>query len=263
MCHNELNLDVLCVKCLKAECGKIQQIMANDICVAEKLQAAQLWADKGYFNSLCAKNANFENACISNLKANNFIPTTKYRATVNYSVNTMYTLGSFLNFDNIVDDPNTNVSLIPNTSYTAPVSGYYTMSFKVNIDQLVSSNGPILGIPVANPEIYVNGLLVREAFSPFLSFFNTQKVLVDSLITLQAGDVVTMKYNVLAGSGAQVLGTVNIIGQGIEDGNSLFKIILLSALNAGQNPTCPPCPEVVIPCRPITPPPANPCDGCQ
>jgi len=126
---------------------------------------------------------------------------------------------------------------------------------------VVSSGGPILGVPVANPEVYVNGLLVRESYSPFITFFDTQKVILDSLITLQAGDQVTMKYNILGGSGAPVTGTVDIVGAGIEDGNSLFKIILISALQ-GSAPACTQCPIISIPCSPVVTP-CTPLDFCE
>jgi hypothetical protein len=291
-CRSELDLDRLCSDCIFAGCGKIKQIITNDVCsqageikklsaedatlnnlcVPGSVKASQVWSTNSYTNSLCATNANIGTACISNLTIGNFMPCIKQRATVNYSVNAVYTLGNFLNFTNIVDDPNGNVTLVPNTTYTAPVAGYYDITFKVNVTNLVSSSGPILGIPVANPQIYVNGMLVREMYSPFLSFFNTQKVILDSLITLQQGDQVTMKYDVLGGNGTPVTGTVDIGGAGIEDGNSLFKIILLSGLCGGgdQNP-CPMCPAVTIPCVPFTTPclplgsgnVPNPCESCQ
>ena len=280
--HNRLHLDKLSVDCSQGCCAKIDNIVANDVCSqtievatlsaqdgsintlcsSGSIKASQVWADKAYSNSLCSTNANFQNACIQNLTIGNFNPCITYRATVNYGINTTYTLGSFLNFTNIVDDPNNNISLNP-TTYTAPATGYYTLSYKVNVENLVSTNGPVLGIPVANPEVYVNGLLVREAFSPFLSFFNTQKVIVDSLITLQMGDQVTMKYNILAGNGSSVIGTVDIVGAGIEDGNSLFKIIFLSGLcTGGSTPMCPPCPQVTIPCSSVVTPcvPLTNCD---
>ncbi len=269
-CDRNLKVHSLCAKCVKADevcahCLKAGQLEAGSIkadseCVSGDLQASQLHADQGFFNKLCAKEGTINKLCVDQLTVSNpAVLSTPYRATVNYSVDTSYTLGTFLNFDNIVDDPNNNISLLPNTSYTAPKSGYYMMSFKVNIDSLLTSTGdPILGVPVANPVIYVNGLLVREAYSPFLSFFNTQKVIVDSLITLQAGDVVTMKYDVLAGNGLAVAGTVNIVGAGIEDGNSLFKIIFLSDLSQ-QTPgqECQVCPDVVVECD------EEPCDPCH
>lgn len=274
-CHCEKNLKVhqLCAKCIQTDelcaecitvgelcagCIKAHSIKAENECVSGILKAKSLLAEDVSANSLCSREGTINTLCVDNLSvnnlaANNLLNFTPYRATVNYSADTLYTLGSFLNFDNIVDDPNGNVSLSPNTTYTAPVSGYYMMTYKVNIDSLLEANGlPILGIPVANPSIYVNGLGVREAFSPFLSFFNTQKVIVDSLITLQAGDKVTMKYDVLAdSSGSPVQGTVNIVGAGIEDGNSLFKIILLTALvnNSPVPPQCKVCPLIAVDCE--------------
>jgi hypothetical protein len=259
---NQLNLDKACIQCLSAGCAQIQQSVSQNACVSGALQASQVWGAQGYFNSLSSTNANFTNACISNLTATNFNPSTSYRATLNYAANTTYTLGSLLNFTNIVDDPNNNVLLAPTTSYTAPVTGYYDFTFKVNITAITPSSGPILGNPVANPQIFVNGILVREIYAPFISFFNAQSVILDSLITLQKGDVVTMEYNVLAGAGTPVAGTVNIVGTGVENGNSFFKIILLSAMAAnGTQQLCPASPMVTVACATQSPM-LNPCLGC-
>jgi len=279
-CKNSLSLDTLCSKCLKgreariersifndvctqtAEVGtlSVQNEVANNLCVSKSLQTAQLSASSANINTLCSQKAILASACINDLTIGNFSPCITYRATVNFSTTQTYTLGSPLNFNNIVDDPNNNVNLSPVTSYTAPVSGYYMFSYKVNVENLVATSGPVLGTPIANPELYVNGILVREAYSPWLTFNNQQKVILDSLITLQAGDVVTMDYNVLSMNGASglapVVGTVNIIGTGIEDGNSFFKIIFISGLcSGGTSAPCTPCPAVTIPCGTFT----NPC----
>jgi len=287
-----MNVDCICAKCLKADCGKLQQIVAdnicsqlvsaknlnaesaviNNLCVPVALQASQVSADMLGANSLCVKEGTINKLCVDDLTVSNLQPFTKFRATVNYSTNTTYTLGSFLNFNNIVDDPNNNVSLSPNTSYTAPSAGYYMMTFKVNVTNVQPTNGPILGTPIANVEIYVNAILVRESFSPFLSFLNDQRVILSSLITLQQGDVVTMKYDILGGNGVAVTGTVDIVGAGIEDGNSLFKIIFMSALSSSSTGTackvCPlvniPCSAVTNPCQPLVPPvpgAPKPCDS--
>lgn len=270
-CKNELNISKLCVRCIKAKGLLAKRLVADDLCalnakagtlsvdketvnslcVSGSLSANMASAQSFSTNSLCAVSGTINSLCVNNLQLGNFVPSVKYRATVNYSANTTYTLGAFLNFDNIIDDPNGNISLSPNTSYTAPLAGYYMMTFKVNVTNVVSTNGPILGVPVANPEIYVNGIVVREAYSPFITFFNTQKVIVDSLITLQLGDVVTMKYNILAGAGIGVAGSVDILGTGIEDGNSFFKIIFLSSLSSGSQPMCVPCQPVALQCGPI------------
>lgn len=275
---------------MKADCGKIQQVIsdsicaqsiavkslsvenevANNLCVPGSIQAGSVSANVLGANSLCAKIGTINTLCVDNLSVGNSLPYTKYRATVDYKTNVTYTLGSFINFNTILDDPNGNISLVPNTSYKAPVSGYYMMSFKINITNLTSSS-QILGSPVANPEVYVNGVLAREVFSPFLTFFNTQKVILDSLITLNVGDVVTMKYKILGDNGTPVVGTVDIVGTGIEDGNSFFKIILISGIS-GAPVVCTQCPTVTVPCQPVKTPclplvplpgEQNPCDSCK
>lgn len=294
-CSNELDLEKLCVECAKMNCAKIQQVIsdnvcsqtiwaknlnvenesANNLCVSGIFQANQISAGMIGGNSICVKEGTINTLCVDNLSVgSSFSAFSKYRATINFSAPFIYTLGTDLNFDNIVDDPNNNISFVPFTSYTAPVAGYYQLTYIVNMTNLVSTGDPILGTPVANAEIYVNGLLVRESFSPFLSFLNAQKVIVSSLITLQMGDVVSMKYNVLSGNGTAAVGTVDIAGNGAENGNSLFKIIFLSGLveggGGGTGEACAICPTVSISCSPVitpcqplvTPGGPNPCDSC-
>jgi hypothetical protein len=263
-CKNELNLEKLCFKCASGKKAKVCELKADKICASDKVKAMQVWSNSVNTNSLCALNATLTNACISNLQIGNFIPSIRYRATINFSATATYALGGFVNFNNIVDDPNGNVSLVLNTSYTAPASGYYALTYKINITNLNATNGPVLGTPVGSLEIYVNGILVRDAYSPYLSFFSDQKAVFSSLITLQAGDIVTMKYNILGGNGVPVTGTVDIVGAGIEDGNSLFKIIFMSSLSSGTQPACNPCPPVMIDCEVICPEsPTEMCESCQ
>lgn len=289
-CSNELNLEKLCVECAKMNCAKIQQIIsdnicsqvvyaknlnvenevANNLCVPGTINAGQVSADMIGGNNICVRQGTINNLCVDNLSIGCFMPYIKYRATVNYSADVSYVLGSDVNFDNIVDDPNNNISLSPYTYYTAPVAGYYDFSYKINVHNLVSSSGPILGTPVASAEVYVNGVLVRETFAPFLTFLNEQKVVLSSLITLQAGDVVSLKYNVLGANGVPIIGTVDVVGTGFEDGNSFFKIIFMSGLSH-TGIVCAECPMVQVPCSPVqtpchplvTPGESNPCDDCR
>lgn len=311
--NNSLQLDLLCSCCGKIDNLESHKLVADNICsqaiqvkdfaaenstmdnlcVPNRVTASQSWADSANFNSLCASNANIQNLSVANLQvggsnSSSSAPCISYRATANYRSNMNYKLGSLFNFDNIVDDPNNNVSLSPNFQYVAPLAGYYMVTFKVNASNLVSSSGAVLGVPMANPQLFVNGMLVRDLFSPFLPFFSQQKVVLDSLLTLQAGDVVSLKYNVLAGNGSPVSGSVDFVGTSGEDSNSLFKIILLSGLcqpgaqaqaKAQALQQIPPCPQVIVACSSVlTPclpldvlacpnqpglPNPLPCDSCQ
>ena len=251
----------LCSQVVNIKSLSVESEIANNLCVPGSITASQVWADKSNFNTLCAKDAVLNKVCINDLTVANWQACVSERATINFLNNVTYTLGTDLNFDNIVDDPNGNVSLVPNTSYTAPVSGYYMLSYKVNVTNLQSTNGPVLGVPVSVLEVYANGQLIREDYKPFLSFFNEQRALMSSLSTLQAGDVVTLKYKVLGGNGLPVVGTVDIIGTGIEDGHSFFKTILLSGLCENPSVECAPCPTVGVPCQFVSTPCA-PVDNC-
>lgn len=286
-CKNELNLDKLCAK--KAIIHKLcvdDLNLKNELC-AETLSGGSLcvnqaMAQKGDFDSICVSNLNSSNNCFQNvtatnmgvsnlvandlcvpgqLKAANFLNCGKYRASVAFSVPQTYTLGNNLAFDSILDDPNSNISFSP-TTYTVPVSGYYVLTLKVNVSNLQSSSGPILGSPVANPEVYLNGNLSREIFLPWLTFNNESKVLLTSLISLLAGDKVTMKYKVKALDAASglidVIGTVDIFGNGLEDGNSVFKISLLN-VDCLPSEMCQPS----VQCQPCSPMRCTPCIPSQ
>lgn len=279
-CKNELMLDKLCVKKIRADELKLKDsfcakdISTPKICsglvISNEIDANLAIISTLNVNSECVQNSNIINAGISNLIANNACISgqlqasntlfgNKYRATSVYSTLTTYVLGSFINFDSILDDPNNNMTVAP-TTYTAPVSGYYIVSFKFNIQNLVPNAGfgPILGVPVANPQIYVNGTLDREMLSAFLSFFQDQRTILTALISLNAGDLVQIKYDIIAMtqlSGAlPVPGTVDITGNGTEINKSSLKIHLLSA-NQNQ-PSCQP----VFPCAPIMPQQCVPCN---
>lgn len=298
-CKSELNLRKLCVDCIKAKCISVEGIrlcdlcaqtieaknlfaeneIVNNICASGKAQAAEIWADKSYANSLCAASANLGSACIDNLTVGSFNHCEKYRAAVTLSADISYVLGSNINWNVVLDDPNSNISLAP-FSYTAPVSGYYLLSFYLNSDSLAGSS-IITGIPVGLLTTTINGLELRQAQAPYLSFSLLQKGNLSSLVLLNAGDIVRMKYDVLVFD--QVLGlvpyvgTVSLKGNGLLPGQSGFEIHYLSSLNC-QSQVCPQCPMVSIPCLPFTVPcePCNdsmgarqknaevsPCDSCQ
>lgn len=226
MCAGAISSDVLC---------------ARAITVSEKI-CSPLFSSP----SVCADQLAANNACITGLlKTNNFEQCAKYRATVVFSQNTAYTLDDIVDYDLIIDDPNNDVTLSPFT-YTAPVSGYYILTTQVDQFNLQGAN-PIIGTPIANLTIYVNGNRFRDTFTPYLSFHNGQKITVTTLISLKAGDLVSVQYNVFVMDDSAgfipYVGTVMIEGNGSEDNATMFKIHYLSS-----DCTDLPC----IPCQPTT-----------
>lgn len=291
-CKNELNLDKLCVKCVQAQCIKSENITANNvcaqsvevsdlfaenetannICVPGMVQSGQVWSDKSYSNSICAQTANFGTACINNLTVGNLNHCVKWRAAVTNSADIVYNLGSPINWNSVLDDPNSNVSLSPFT-YTVPASGYYLLTLHIDINSLAGGS-IIAGSPISITEILVNGNELRSQFSPFLSFNDQQSTSLTSLCLLNAGDVLTTIFNILIfdqSSGLiPYIGTVALKSNGQFAGQSGFGIHYLSSLNCTQQ-ICPQCPQVTIPCMPVTTPCApivppagqEPCDSCQ
>jgi hypothetical protein len=147
------------------------------------------------------------------------------------------------------------------TRYIAPVDGYYILTYKMNVFNLVSTNGPILGVPVANPQVFVNGIVSREAIFSFLSFNAEQKSVLTSIVLLKAGDIITFRYKVLILDAVlgliSVSGTMDVFGDGTAVNTSQFSIHLLS-IDCGSNGTDVPC-SPVIPCEPCVPMQCTPC----
>lgn len=289
-CRNQLNLEKLCVDKIKGHCAKIHKIVSdnvcaqsgefkvlsveneivNNICIPGMLQASQVWADKSYANSLCAQSANLQSACINELTVGSLNHCVKWRAAVTFNADQSYALGSPINWNTIIDDPNSNVAMSP-FSYTVPASGYYIITLHLDINNIQGSN-VISGTPISNSELLINGNPLRNQISAFLSFSSDQNSSLTSLCLLNAGDVITCKYNVLIFDSVSGLmpyiGTVNIKANGSFPGQSGFAVHYLSSLNCSQQ-VCPPCPPVVIPCNGVVTPcmpldnPEEPCDSCQ
>ena len=278
-CKNELNLEKLCVECLKAEnikgksivtddiCAQSAEIkvlsveneIANNICVSGTVNANKIAALETNTNKLCAQNASLQNACISNLSVGNINFCMQWKAAVGLSADQLYNLGTPINWDTIVNDPNGNVSLAP-FSYTVPATGYYSITFDVNHHGL-SGSAVISGTPVGQLTILKNGNLIRNSYAPFLTFSTSQNSALSTLALLNVGDVVTMYYNVFVMDSVLGLipyvGTVLLEGNGEFDGKSGFAIHYLSSLECtpGQGgQACDPCPPVSLSCTPVVTP---------
>lgn len=289
-CRNELNLEKLCAHRITADKIFVTDLTATNITQSGAASCLPLLSSPAVcagvvtsatanigaanFNTIssassCATNCMATNisadyitansGCISGtLNVANLINTGVYRANVVYSAPNVYTLGTDIAFDFIIDDPNTNITLAP-TTYTAPVAGYYAVSFTFNSTNLQApSSGAILGSPVGDLQLYVNGVLHNESFSPYLTFSFEQRAVLSDILQLNKGDTVTMKYQVNAvspTSGAfNVVGTVDVAGNKTDVNASGFKIHLLSA-TALATPACAP----VVPCIPIAPLTCVPC----
>jgi hypothetical protein len=228
-CFTQLGATNACIQTLNSANGSIATLSVNNLCVSGTLTAA---------NSL--------NCGV-------------YKASVVFGKLNTYTLGTPLNFDTIVSDPNNNITLAP-TAYKAPVAGDYLAVLQVNIQNLLPAAGPILGTPIADPQLYVNGVLVREAYWGFMNFYPQQKSNLVANLSLKLGDIVTAQYNILSLNSSNglitVAGTVDILGDGTENNTSSLKLELLSATCAAGNVTaCAP----VIPCTPCVPMTCVPC----
>jgi hypothetical protein len=276
LCANQITAKDMSTAHLCADSLDLSSSLCSPLLSSPSLCVGSAVADSLNANSVCASNANAASASFQNLLANDscFPGVTrvadlrncgKYRATASVMAPSPYTLGDNLIFNMINDDPNGNLGQVPYLQYTAPFSGYYDLSFKINQQNLQTSD-PLLGAPVGVMLVFVNGNLWRELFAPYITFFNSQRNLLTSLISLNAGDLVTFQYKVAAVSGTggffEVAGTVDLLGNGTEADSSFVKISLL-------NFDCPvpPCdPSVACDrqlCTPCTPTQPNACRSCQ
>jgi len=162
-----------------------------------------------------------------------------YSAFAQYSANTTYTLGDLLNFDQIVDNPAGSLTTGP-TSYIVPASGYYVFGLAIHQLSLNPTIGAILGTPVAQITILVNGVTRRTGYFPYLTFNNAQDSVFSTVFFLAAGDVITASYNILALN--QTSGLLPVDGSiVIAGGTGTSNIVvhyLSSTCTAGQ---CSPC----------------------
>lgn len=274
-CCSQLTLAKLCVRAVKARCIDVLRIKGQDIS-ANQMNAKTICANDVQVNrSLCVANLNVptlcteqlttENACIKGvLTVNQLEQCGKFRATMAFTNDTLYNLGDLINFDAIIDDPNSNVSLAPFASYTAPKSGYYAFVLYIEeYDFMPTIPRPILGTPVSLISLLVNGIPCHRIFSPFLAFHSRQDSFCSGLLLLKAGDVITMKYNIFASSDAGLVdtpGTVILEGNGTPN-HTTFKIHLLS-VDCSSDDICQPCQPCQVACSVNDTPCQEPCADC-
>lgn len=260
---NNLHLDHLSACEAEANAFKAESVVANDLC-AQNSNALKSYSDAAFSNSLCVSgSASINNLCVNNLQAQNFSQCNVFRAAATNSADSSYTLGSLIDWNLVLDDPNSNLSLAP-FSYKVPASGYYMVTFNMYNNALAGAL-PISGALVGSLSLLANGNLLRQQYSPFLAASDQQSASLSSLSLLNAGDVLTMKYDVLVQGASGFLpyaGTVNLQANGLFPAQSGFAIMQLSSLcslSGGSQPQqpCAPCPVVSIPCSLVAVPCAN------
>lgn len=239
-CNARIELVNICAKKIKTLCLDSNKVNTDELCAA-----------LANIMNLKAQNGCVNNLCVDTLTTNTFNYCNVYRATIVNSADSNYTLGAPINLNVILDDPNNNASVVPFASYTAPKSGYYMLTVQLDFNSFSFVEAPILGVPVGNIQVVVNGNVFRQNFAPFLSFHNAQSSTISTLISLNAGDVVTSSYNVIALSDSGLItltGTGVLSGNGLEEDRSMFKIVLLTS-NCVP-PLCQPCnvPTSCTPC---------------
>jgi hypothetical protein len=227
LCAHRVRTKILDARCVEAEKINVEHEFCTHTIKSKSACTEHLGVNKtACINTLTANDAQATTLCVTSQARINEICGI-YRALVDFSADQSYNLGDNVNFNNVIDDPNNNVSLAP-FFYTVPVSGYYIATLQVDQVNLVATD-PILGVPTAHLQLFVNGLLSRDATTPFLTFSNQQKSNISSILKLNAGDIVQAQYSVdsLSNAGlATVTGSVTIQG-GLD--KTLFGIHYLSS----------------------------------
>lgn len=241
---NSLALKDLCAKKIRAKQGLFREICAERI-KSESICTRNLGVENVAIANVCAADINTTTLCVTGTARLNEI-CGLYRASAEFLADVPYTLGDPVNFDDIVDDPNGNISLAP-FYYTVPVSGYYIATVQIDTVGLDGSN-VILGTPVAQLNLLVNGVERRRAFCPYLTFNDTQQTDLSFLLLVNAGDRITIDYKVLvvdqATGTVPYVGTTNIVGG---DNRTIFKIHYLSS-TCTPNAGCQSCSFIPVPC---------------
>lgn len=240
-CFADIRVASLCAKKIKSACIDGDQINASKFC-ADLASVNDIRARAACVDALQANNL-----CVDNLKVNNLDECMQFKATVVYSSDTLYTLGEPLNFDVVLDDPHGDISTdFSETTYRVPRSGYYILLLQVDQNN-IRAEGSLLGTPYMSPSIWVNGVKYRDDMKAYMIFADTQHVYLTTLVSLQADDIVSARYEVLSAIGLPITGTVNIRGDGTEGSGTIFKIHYLSSDCTA--PLCQPC-DPGVECEP-------------
>lgn len=225
-------------------------IHANQACILEE-KVGFLYADDISTLDLCVSGT------ITGKHVNCSFYSTRVAASTLYT----YTLGNTINFDQINYDPAGTIIQNP-TRFVAPLTGIYMVTAQVVVDNLQGSN-VITGNPVASAEIFVNNALIRRQFVPFLSFATNQSSNATSLIALNQGDVLDIRYEVFVIDPTigftSYNGTISVIGSNATGFRTFLSLHYLYSDCTDFD--CPPCNIPCIPpCQPCSPQPCATCD---
>jgi hypothetical protein len=244
--QTKLTIGTICAKRLKVLKAYLKDLRTNQI-KADLICTDTITINHGLnVNDICSQTVSTSDLCVSGLARIEQV-CGNYRAWAQYSVDTTYTLGSLLNFDNIVDNPDGDLTAQP-TVFTTPVPGYYMLTLSIHQLGITPNSGIILGAPTAILSVYINDVLQTKSYFPYLTFFNEQDSTMSTLLRLQSGDKVTATYNVFTID--QVVGAMNVAGTAVIKGGSGASLFAIHYLSSDCDASsCTPCvPSTALPC---------------
>ncbi|MFA6066718.1 MAG: hypothetical protein WC707_06070 [Candidatus Babeliaceae bacterium] len=268
-CANQFNVDDLSAQSLRVDNACANHLNAGNIC-ANAIHGTEVCATEVNAPKICSDNAQLHNVCAQNIVTQDlcvngtFKTCSKYGARVLLSSDVTYTLGDVIPYDLVVSDPSGSFFFGP-SRFVAPVTGTYILTTEV--DQIgLSSPVTILGAPLTELQVQVNGINRVNMDSQLLTFASIHEGLLTSLIFLNAGDVLTIRKNIFIVDQVlgftPIVGTVTLKGSAVASDKTNFYIEFLGAPCETTVPcSCPvePC-APCLPCNVVPCEPAGPCN---
>jgi hypothetical protein len=267
ICAEAIRSERQCAESIKGKELCAQHIVTDSICTTSAL-TQDLCAVRAAIRSLC-----IEKQCVSHLSTNTLNITdtlclqgdycVSFRSFMKIGTNQPFDLGSGIPFDTIVDDPNHNITLNSPSFYTAPRTGYYMITASV-AESGITGSTVFTGVPTADIEVLVNGVVELRTRNSYLSFSKLQISTASGIVILNAGDVVTVNYQLFILDPVlgeiPYVGSVNLISSG--PSQTFMATHYLSSLCPAPSP-CQACTKVECPrcdfealCKPS----CKPCD---
>jgi hypothetical protein len=206
-------------------CCRVEVSVCEDL---DHLKCKKLEARKACLHEAC-----IDHLTVNHLSAPSFSQCNLVRGQVQ-AASYVYTLGAAVAWATVSDDPSSMYS-VSGSGYVIPAVGYYDASAYLNLSSLMGAV-PVVGIPVANVALCVNGTPTVQTYIPFLSFSSKQVSSLSSSLLLAVGDLVTITFNVIYLDA--VAGELSYVGTMQLSPPSFFSLIYLSSLCTSKGKGC-------------------------
>jgi len=264
LCAKKAELPCLCSEKARLKDSWVERMRANEACIRE-LRALRAVVDNLVTNSVCAQRVSSDSVCTATVNAQYaciagpIVNCSPLKGAAIVSPPYTYNLGDPIIFQTTdpTIDPNGDIlqtgTAAEGTVYRVPRTGWYAYELQITSSQL---QGPsvIAGQPIAQPFLYVNDVVRRNAQSTYLSFANIQTSRVSGITRLIKGDHVHAKFfvNVIDPVLGEVHypGTVTLLPNDIVNGIGTGTFMIFHYLSDDSCADL--CPCLPQPCTPVT-----------